>query len=68
MQVVTEEKVSVRKTLLNLSIGEEREFSCTDFPLSRCRVIASQIKKGSNHRFSIRSNKYGTAFFVTRLR
>ena len=65
-QVIKESKVSVRKTLLSMTIGEEREFSCKDFPLSLCRVVASQIKKSNHHVYLVSSNEYGTAFKVTR--
>jgi TusA-related sulfurtransferase len=67
-QVITEEKISVRKTLLSMNVGEELEFSCTDFPLSRCRVIASMIKKSTKRQFRVRSDQYVTTFCVTRLK
>lgn len=61
------QKVSVRQTLLSIAIGEEREFSCIDFPLARARVVASQLKSGKHRVFSINSDPLGTTFKVRRI-
>ncbi len=66
-QLVLEEKVNIRKTLLGMSVGEKLELSCLDISLVHCRVVASQIKKNTNHVYNIRSNEFGTSFCVTRL-
>lgn len=59
-------KVSVRQTLLSIAIGEEREFSCVDFPLARARVVASQLKSTKKRVFEINSDAFGTSFTVRR--
>ena len=61
------QKVSVRQTLLSIAIGEEREFSCIDFPLARARVVASQLKSGKHRVFTISSDPLGTAFTIKRI-
>lgn len=61
------QKVSVRQTLLSISIGEEREFSCIDFPLARARVVASQLKSGKHRVFTISSDPLGTSFKIRRI-
>lgn len=61
------QKVSVRQTLLSIAIGEEREFSCIDFPLARARVVASQLKSTKNRIFTISSDPLGTSFKVRRI-
>lgn len=61
------QKVSVRQTLLSIAIGEEREFSCVDFPLARARVVASQLKSGKHRVFTISSDPLGTSFTVRRV-
>ena len=60
------QKVSVRQTLLSIAIGEEREFSCVDFPLARARVVASQLKSTKKRVFEINSGAGGTACTVRR--
>lgn len=60
------QKVSVRQTLLSIAIGEEREFSCVDFPLARARVVASQLKSTKKRVFKISSDALGTSFTVRR--
>lgn len=62
------QKVSVRQTLLSIAIGEEREFSCIDFPLARARVVASQLKNSKRRIFTINSDSLGTSFRVRRIR
>lgn len=61
------QKVSVRQTLLSIAIGEEREFSCIDFPLARARVVASQLKSSKRRVFTISSDPLGTSFIVRRV-
>jgi hypothetical protein len=53
---------------MSMNVGDEREFSCLDFSLSRCRVTASQIKKSTKREYHVRSNEFGTTFYVTRRR
>ena len=60
------QKVSVRQTVLSIAIGEEREFSCVDFPLARARVVASQLKSTKKRVFEINSDAFGTSFTVRR--